>query len=104
MPPVLIAIVLGAGLLALIPTRRVAERTGERWLVAAYWIGLWLLLVALVLAPPLRRIGIPLAIALAIGPWLVLPTGLGQLLGRPGRRQPPPRNVTPPEAGGPAAR
>ena len=102
MTPTLIAIVLGAGLLALVPTRRVAERTDHRWAVAAWWLGLWLLLIAIVVVPPLRRIAVPVAIVLAVAPWLNLPDAVTRFLGV-SRRRPPPRNVTPPEAGGPSA-
>ncbi len=101
MTPELIAVVLGTGLLALVPARRVAERPAAGWTVAAWWVALWLTLIAVIAAPPLRRLAIPLAVVLVVGPWLAIPAPLARLLG--GCRRPaPPRNVTPPEAGGPA--
>jgi hypothetical protein len=100
MTPFLIAIVLGAGLLALVPTMQLARRTDDRWVLTGYFIGLWLILAALAAVPPVRRFAIPLAIILAIAPWLTLRAGIDRLLGRrPRERRRPPRNVTPPDAG-----
>jgi hypothetical protein len=99
MPPIIIAVLLGAGLVALIPTRRLADRTADRWLVLAYYIALWLLLMTIVGAPGLRRFSVPLALLLAIAPFVTFRAGLDRLLGRRGdERRPPPRNVTPPDA------
>jgi len=103
--PALIATVLGTGLLALIPTWRLAQRHAGRWVVAGYFLVVWLLLAVAVVAPGARRVAIPVLLVLAIAPWLTLRAGLDRVLGRrPRDRRPPPRNVTPPEAGGPAAR
>ena len=97
--PALIAIVLGTALLALLPTRRLAQRTEDRWIVLAYYLALWMLIAAVALVPGARRLAIPLALLLAILPWLTIRAGLDRLLGRPARvRRPPPRNVTPPDA------
>jgi hypothetical protein len=98
--PALVALVLGTGLLALIPTRRLARTTTDRWVIAAYYVVVWLLLVGAVLAPGLRRLAVPLLLVLAIAPWLSLRGAWDRLVGRRGSR-PPPRNVTPPDAGGP---
>jgi hypothetical protein len=96
--PLVIAILLAAGLLALLPTRRLATRTDDRWIVAGWYVALWATLVALALIPSLRRFAIPVALVLAIGPWLTLRAGIERLLGRPPRDvRPPPRNVTPPD-------
>jgi len=103
--PALIAIVLGTGLLALIPTRRLAQGSAGSWLIATYYLAVWLLLIAAVMAPGVRRLALPVLLVLAIAPWLTLRAGLERLLRRPPReRRPPPRNVTPPDAGGPAGR
>jgi hypothetical protein len=98
--PALIAMVLGTGLLALIPVTRLARRDVDRWVVAIYYVALWLLLLAAALVPGVRRLAIPALLVLAVVPWLSVPAAVARLLGRGGRRQPP-RNVTPPEAGGP---
>lgn len=105
MTPILIAIVLGTGLLALLPTLRLARRTADGWMLAVYFATLWLTFAAVAGVPGLRRITIPLAIVLAIAPWLTIRAGIDRLLGRPpSERRPPPRNVTPPDAGGPPGR
>ena len=102
--PILIAAVLGAGLLALLPTRRLAQRSSDGWVVTGYYMALWLLLIAIVFVPPIRRLAIPLALLIAVAPWLTIRDGLRRVFGlsRPARRAPP-RNVTPPD-GGPTTR
>jgi hypothetical protein len=103
--PALIAIILATGLLALLPTSRLAQRSAGPWLVATWYLATWVLLVALFLAPGLARVAIPLLVVLVVGPWIDVRAGIDRLLGRPARvRRPPPRNVTPPEAGGPWSR
>lgn len=100
--PFLLAVLLATGLLALVPTRRLAARSADGWLVGGYYAALWLVLLVLVLAPPLRRLAVPVALLLAVAPWMDVRAGLARLLGRPARPpRRPPRNVTPPEAGGP---
>lgn len=106
MTPTLIALVLGTGLLALLPVRRLAERTPDRLLVTLYFVTLWIVLAAAIALPSMRRLAIPLALLLAIAPWVTLRDGIDRLLGRPRRERrgpprnvtPPPRNVTPPDA------
>ncbi len=99
MNPALVLIVLGMGLLALVPARRLAERSGARGVVTVYFVGLWLLLLAVAAAPPTRRLAVPLAIALVVLPWIQLPTPIARILGlEPRDRRPPPRDVTPPDA------
>jgi hypothetical protein len=105
MTPFLIAVVLGAGLLALLPTMQLARRTSDRSVLTGYLVALWLTLAVVAAAPGLRRFAIPLAIILAIAPWLTLRAGLERLLRRRARpRRPPPRNVTPPDGGPGGAR
>jgi hypothetical protein len=95
--PTVIALVLGTGLLALLPVRRLAERTPDRLAVTLYFVTLWIVLAAAIALPPTRRLAIPLALVLAIAPWVTLREGIDRLLGRRlGERRPPPRNVTPP--------
>ena len=102
MTPALIALVLATGLLALVPTRRLAQRAASPALVTGWYLVTWALLAALVLVPAIARIAIPLLIVLLVAPWIDVRAGIARLLGRPGRvRRPPTRNVTPPEAGGP---
>jgi hypothetical protein len=104
MPPVLIAVVLLTGLLALLPTMRLARRTTDRAVLTLYLVALWVTLAVVAGVPGARRFAAPLAIALAIAPWITLRSGIDRLLGRSSRdRRPPPRNVTPPDAGGPPA-
>jgi hypothetical protein len=103
--PALIAVLLATGLLALLPTWRLAQRSTGPWLVATWYLATWVLLVGLFLAPGLARLTIPLLLVLAAAPWIDVRAGVDRLLGRPPRvRRPPPRNVTPPEAGGPWSR
>jgi hypothetical protein len=100
--PALIAIVLATGLLALVPTWRLAKRSTSLGVVASWYVATWVLLAGLVVVPGLARIAIPLLVVLAIAPWIDVRAGIDRLLGRPARvRRPPPRNVTPPDAGGP---
>jgi hypothetical protein len=100
--PALIALVLATGLLALVPTRRLAQRSASLGLVTGWYLATWALLVGLVLVPPLARVAIPLLLVLVVAPWIDVRAGVDRLLGRPAKvRRPPPRNVTPPEAGGP---
>jgi hypothetical protein len=80
--PTLIAVVLGAGLLALLPVRRLAERTPDRAIVSLYFVTLWIVLAAAILVPPIRRLAIPVAIVLALAPWLSLRASLDRLLRR----------------------
>ena len=96
MTPLLITIVLGTGLLALLPTRRLAERTRDPWALGAYFVVLWLVLAVVVAVPLLRRLAIPLALALAVAPFVKLRAGIDRLLGRRSApMRPRPRNVTP---------
>ena len=100
--PALVGLVLAAGLLALVPVRRLAQRSGSLGLVSGWYLATWALLVGPVLVPPLARIAIPLLVVLVVAPWIDVRAGVDRLLGRRGKaRRPPPRNVTPPEAGGP---
>lgn len=101
MTPALIALVLGSGVLALLPAWRLGQRTNSLGLVTAWYVATWALLAGLVLAPALARIAVPLLVVLAVAPWIDVRAGMGRLLGRPARARRPPRNVTPPEAGGP---
>jgi hypothetical protein len=97
----LAVILFAAALVALLPTRRLAERTGDRGILVAYYVAMWLLIAGVVLVPGVRRIGIPIALVLAIAPWVTLRDGVDRLLGRPPREvRRPPRNVTPPGADG----
>jgi hypothetical protein len=100
--PALIALVLATGLLALVPTWRLARRSSSLGLVTGWYLVTWALLAGLVVAPGLARIAIPLLVVLVVAPWMDVRAAIGRLLGRPARvRRPAPRNVTPPEAGGP---
>ncbi len=102
MTPALIALVLATGLLALVPTRRLAQRSASLGLVTGWYLSTFALLAGLELVPPLARVAIPLLLVLVVAPWIDVRAGIDRLLGRPAKvRRPPPRNVTPPEAGGP---
>ena len=104
MNPLVITILLGTGLLALLPTRRLSQRSSEGWLVALYYLALWALLLLVIAVPPLRRLAIPVLLLLAIAPWLSLPEGIESVRRRLAGRRPPPRNVTPPSEQGPVGR
>jgi hypothetical protein len=80
--PVLLAMVLGTGLLALIPVRRLARRTGSRWLIGGWYAATWLALLATLLVPGVRRWVVPLLVVLAIAPWLELPPVVARLVAR----------------------
>ena len=96
MTPLLITIVLGTGLLALLPTRRLAERTRDPWALGGYFVVLWLTLAVVLAVPALRRLAIPLAVVLAVAPFLTLRAGIDRVLGRRSAPvRPRPRNVTP---------
>ena len=102
MTPTLIGLVLVAGMVALVPTWRLAQRSSSVGLLTGWFLATWMLLVGLVVAPPIARIAVPLLVVLAVAPWIDLRAGIARLLGRPAHtRRPPPRNVTPPDAGGP---
>jgi hypothetical protein len=95
--PLVITIVLGTGLLALLPTRRLSQRAPEGWLLTLYYLVLWGLLLLSIAVPPMRRLAVPVLVMVAIAPWLSLPGGLDAIRQRWLRgRRPAPRNVTPP--------
>jgi hypothetical protein len=100
--PALIVLVLVTGLLALVPVWRLAKRSTSVGLITGWYLATWAVLAGLVVAPALARIAIPVLVVLVVAPWIDVRAGIDRLLGRPTRtRRPPPRNVTPPDAGGP---
>jgi hypothetical protein len=98
LPPALVAAILVLALLALIPTRRLFQRRASGGLVAAYFLALWLLGLAMVATGARARILVPVIVVLAVLPYVHLRDGIDRLLGRPPRPVAPPvKNVTPPE-------
>jgi hypothetical protein len=94
--PFLLAAVLVVGLLALAPTRRLYVAGRSPGAIATYFICLWLLGVAVALAPRLARLLLPLLVVLYIVPFLNCRAGFDRLLGRRPEVRPPMKNVTPP--------
>lgn len=83
-------------ILAFIPARRLAARGASGMMVAGYFLGLWLLTLAIVAVPGRSRLLVPVVVILAIVPFVTFRAGLDRLFGRPPREvRPPPRNVTP---------
>jgi len=98
LPPALLAAILVLALLALIPTRRLFQRGASGGLVAAYFLALWLLGLAVVATGARARILLPVILILAVLPYVHIRDGIDRLLGRPPRPVAPPvKNVTPPE-------
>jgi hypothetical protein len=96
LPPFVIAIVLIAGLVALVPGRRL-HLAGASIEVIATWVAAsWLVGIVVFLAPGLARVTIPLLIVLVLIPF-ALPGLLGRLFPRRGPSRPPMKNVTPPQ-------
>lgn len=92
------AAILVLALLALIPTRRLFQRGASSGVVAAYFLALWLLGLAMVATGGRARILVPVIIVLAVLPYVRIRDGIDRLLGRPPRPTPPPiKNVTPPD-------
>lgn len=98
MPPAVLALVLVLGLLALIPTRRLARHGWTAGSLAAYFIALWVLGAVAASAPGGGRILVPLVLVVWLAPFVTWRDGLDRLRGRatPAERVPP-RNVTPPD-------
>ena len=98
LPPALLAAIIVLALLALIPTRRLFQRGASGGLVAAYFLALWLVSLAMVATGARARILLPVIVILAVLPYVHLRDGIDRLLGRPPRPVPPPiKNVTPPD-------
>jgi hypothetical protein len=98
MPPAILAIVLVLGLLALIPTRRLARLGWSTNTIGGYFLVLWVLGCIAALAPGGGRLLVPVVLIVWIAPFVTWREGLDRLRGRP-RDDPgrPPRNVTPPD-------
>ncbi|HEY7522215.1 MAG TPA: hypothetical protein VH720_00980 [Candidatus Limnocylindrales bacterium] len=89
MPPAILALVLVLGLLALIPTRRLARLGWTSGALAAYFVALWVLGAVAASAPGGARILVPLLLIVWLAPFVTWREGLDRLRDRP------PRNVTP---------
>ena len=96
LPPYLIAVVLIAGFVALIPARRLHLAGAPTDVIATWLGGVWLLAILTFLAPGLARITIPVVVALVIVPF-VWPGVLARLFARWRPTRPPMKNVTPPQ-------
>ena len=106
MAPALILVLLLAGLVALVPVWRLhTARWPTSWLVAA-WIMYAVTILAAMRFGPASRFIIPILVVAYLAPFVTVRDGLARLLGAPRRRppdapsrRPPPKNVTPPDAG-----
>lgn len=78
----MIAIVLGAGMMALLPTVRLSRGNVSTSTLRLYFLATWLLLATVLLVPATARFGVPPLVVLVVAPWLDLRGGLGRLLGR----------------------
>ena len=98
LPPVLLAVVLLTGLLALIPARRLYLGGQPTGIVGAYFLALWLFALAAFEAR--GRLFVPLVLVLYVVPFITWRAGLERLFGRaPTDRtgQERPKDVTPPD-------
>jgi hypothetical protein len=97
-PPQLLALALVLGVLALMPTRRLAQLGWSPGSLAAYYVALWLLAIVAATAGGLGRLLVPLVLVVWLVPFLDWRQGLGRLLGQPPREpERPIRDVTPPD-------
>jgi hypothetical protein len=98
MPPGLLLLVLVLGLMALIPTRRLARHGWTPGSLAAYFVAVWILGAVAASAPSGARILVPLLLVAWLAPFVTWREGLDRLRGRTTPAEPlPPRNVTPPD-------
>jgi hypothetical protein len=96
--PFLIGAVLVVGLLALWPTRRLYVTGRSAGFITAYFAGLWLLGLLIVIAPRVARLTLPLLVVLYVVPFINWRAGIERLVGRrPREVRPPMKNVTPPD-------
>jgi hypothetical protein len=97
-PPVLLALALLLGLLALVPTRRLARLGWSAGSLGAYFLALWLLaLVAAVAGGPARLL-VPLLLIAWVAPFVTWRDSLDRFRGRMHEGDERPiRNVTPPD-------
>jgi hypothetical protein len=102
-PSTLLVLALVLAVLAIIPTRRLVLRGVSPVTTGSYFLLLWLLALSVVAAPGRPRFLLPVIVVLALLPFVTFREGLDRLLGRRPREaeavRPPPRNVTPPDAG-----
>ena len=98
LPPVLIAVILLAAFLALVPARRLYLGGQPSGIVTAYFLAVWLLGIAAFEAR--GRFFVPLLLVLYVVPFITWRAGLQRLFGRSTADRagsgPPPKNVTPP--------
>lgn len=98
MPPAILALVLVLGVLALVPTRRLARLGWSRGSLAAYYVALWLLGIVAATAGGVGRLLVPVLLVAWLIPFLAWREARDRLLGRSSRDgQRPIRNVTPPD-------
>ena len=111
MGPQTIGLALLLALLALVPTRRLAQGGASQATLAAYFLGLWLLSVITVLAGGNRLLVAVLLVAY-LAPFVTLSAGLAELRRRFGFRpggpprepvRPPMKDVTPRDEAPPPA-
>lgn len=98
MPPAILALVLILGVLALVPTRRLARLGWSGGSLAAYFLTLWLLGLVAALAGGAARLLVPVLLAVWVAPFLSWRDGLDRVFNRTRHAddQRPIRNVTPP--------
>lgn len=97
-PPWLIAVALVAGLLALLPARRLQLSGYSGRVVGLYVLGMWLAAMTLAVQPAAARILVPFLLVAYIAPFVAGPDRARQVLRRPpGGGRPPMKDVTPPD-------
>ena len=111
MGPQTLGLGLLLALLALVPTRRLAQRGASQATLTAYFLGVWLLSVVTVLAGGHRLLVAVLLVAY-LAPFVTLSAGFAELgrrfgfgVGRSPREpvRPPMKDVTPPDEAPPPA-
>ncbi len=108
--PWLLALGLVLGFLILVPARRLQLAGLAPRTIGLFALTLWLLAMLVAVQPMATRVLVPILLISYIAPFVAAPDTVRRVLrqgGRPGggdadSRQPPMKNVTPPDAGVPS--
>jgi hypothetical protein len=98
--PWFLALALVAGLLVLLPARRLQLAGMSARTIGTYALFVWLLGLAVIARPGVTRFLIPILLIAYIAPFVASPERIERITRRRGRGDPPPRppikDVTPP--------
>ncbi len=100
MSPLVLGLALLLGLVVLLPARRLYLAGWSSAAIATYYVAVWILAFVIAWFPGRSRFLVPLLLVAYLVPFITFRLGVDRLARRLGVR-PPPRNVTPPERGGP---